>query len=753
MTNKNDMIDIILPVPGNYYLTKQCIDSILKNTSHPYKLIIVDLGIEEPELITYLSGLKQENDSISLVARDKQTGYASGVNKGFDLSTSSLIALVNNTVVVSENWLSKLKQGLESHEKAAIIAPMCNNRFIPNIDARFAPDKDINLQLAEFNTFLEQKPQPEVMVVPYVLGYCMLLKREVIEKCGGFDIIYGDSPYFADFDFCFRAARKSFQMLVSNKTLVYRDNSDLNDLNNKRVNLPINYSIFTFKWKHHDFYKYLPADMFSITTPKYISKDEQGFYYNEKLKEKPKKYLLVHPSIVDVGNRWRPPYVVSPSGLLRVAHYLIGQGHKINYFDFEPYNYDLPPQKTNLKAKEELFAFGRNLNEFTDYMKNLTDVDEVFITLTMTYHYPHIKQIIDLIRQVYGNIKISIGGIYASLKPEDLKDLGVEVHSGAFHSADGLRPLVEITTEKQSAIMRVVKGCPRTCSYCAVPGLEGRLLTHYEKDNIIKHFHEYYSMGYNSFLFWDSNLLFGRENLFKLMDYLVQYGYNETITFDFSYGLEFALVDDEFISRLSNFRLVNDLFVPLESAEYDLYKDRFHRPSGHLGVITKSVKKLQEARFKQMVFYVMAGLPNQKLDQILKTLIFGWRLGLAPHLMLYCPIPGSEEFDIYLDHYRGKKSWELNPYLFPCESQELTRDTMLYLEKFNFLKLAYSEEDGFFLQRLLPEKNTNRIVAFKMKFEDQNPIMKRLKELLYEEDVRAEEVDDKTLRFYHAIRM
>ena len=207
-------------------------------------------------------------------------------------------------------------------------------------------------------------------------------------------------------------------------------------------------------------------------------------------------------------------------------------------------------------------------------------------------------------------------------------------------------------------------------------------------------------MGYTNYKFWDSNLLFGRENLFMLMDYLVDYGYTDSVTLDFSYGLEFSLIDDDFISRLKKFVLKNSLFVPLESSEYELYKDKFHRPSTHLGHITKAVKKLQEADYQHMSFFIMLGLPYQTIDQILKTLIFGWRLNLFPSMMLYTPIPGTEDYSTYLDFYSDKEHWELNPYLFPCESAELTKDILIFLNKLERTRLRYSEEDGFHLEIL-----------------------------------------------------
>jgi GT2 family glycosyltransferase len=269
MNEQNELTEIILAVSGNYNLTRRCVDSVLKNSGKNYKLIIVDNGIKETELLTYLSELTTEHNNVRLVVGDYDSGYSAALNKGIENSNAKLIAILNNSVIVSKNWLEKLKNELMANPVSGIIAPMCNNRFIPNIDVRFAPNKDIDLQLEEYNTFLEQgsKPSP-YREVPYLLGYCMLMKKEVIDKCGGFDPIYGNSPYFSDFDLCFRAASKGFKLLVSNNTVIYRDNSDLADINNPQVNLPVNYTVFSDKWRSHELYKYIPKDMFPLTYPK-----------------------------------------------------------------------------------------------------------------------------------------------------------------------------------------------------------------------------------------------------------------------------------------------------------------------------------------------------------------------------------------------------------------------------------------------------------------------------------------------------
>ncbi len=769
MQNKDQIIDLILPVSNNFFQTKRCINFIFKNTDLPFRLIIVDNGIEDRNLLDFLTHLKQNNNNVSLVAKDKNTSFTACLNKGLEISKSQIVGIIHPHIIVSKNWLSKLIQ-VFSDKNAGIVAPRCNNDLLPNISVNFNEKIEIIPQLEYFNKFLENSSHPNFSEIPFTIAYCALINREVIAKCGGFDTIFENCLSFADFDLCFRAAKKGFKTYISNRTIVYYDKGAENqEITKNRI--PINFTIFRQKWKNHPDIKYIPANLFPTTTDHKILKDDDGFYYDKNLKSEHKKYLLIHPSITETGNIWETSYLlsVSPSGLLRVAHYLVNQGEKVAYYDFEPYDYYREGQKSELKSKAELFVYGKPLEDFEKYIRALQDIDEVYITMTMTFHYPHLPKIIEKIKEVFGNIKITVGGVYPSLCPDEMKKLGVDVHVGPYHNADSYRPLIELTSGKDSAIMRIIKGCPRTCSYCVVPNLEGRKITEYQKEAIINHFQEYYSMGYTNYIFWDSNLLFGKENLYVLLNYLIDYGYNESITLDFSYGLEFALINDQFIEILSKFKLKNALYVPIESSEYDLYKTRFHRPNSHLGVITETVEKLKAANYKNMSFYIMTGLPNQTLEQIIKTMIFGWRLGLSPKIMMYTPIPGTEEFPKYLDFYKDKEHWELNPYLFPCESEELTKETLLYLHKLDHYTLAYTEEEGFFLQKYVvdPIVNSTKEVKFKLlklHFEEQNPILKRFHDLLIEEDIRQEEInnklttvylgkeeelDEKTFRFYH----
>jgi len=53
-----------------------------------------------------------------------------------------------------------------------------------------------------------------------VIGFCMLIKREVIERIGGFDPLY-ESGNFEDDDFCIRAIRAGFKIKIAHDVFIH----------------------------------------------------------------------------------------------------------------------------------------------------------------------------------------------------------------------------------------------------------------------------------------------------------------------------------------------------------------------------------------------------------------------------------------------------------------------------------------------------------------------------------------------------
>ena len=230
--------DIIIPVWDQLEATRDCVESILKNTSYPHRLIIVNNG-SGPQTKTYLEGLSTERgQSVILIRNEKNLGFVKAVNQGFNASDADYICLLNNDTIVMKDWLSEMIKIAELSGDIGIVNPSSNN-----LGQR--PEKGEPLELfaekvrAHSGSFVE---------LGAAIGFCMLIKREVIKSVGPFDEIYGMGN-FEDTDFSRRAAREGYKSVRACGAYVYhRENTSFSKVKAFEEDFKRNKEIYEFRW-------------------------------------------------------------------------------------------------------------------------------------------------------------------------------------------------------------------------------------------------------------------------------------------------------------------------------------------------------------------------------------------------------------------------------------------------------------------------------------------------------------------------
>ena len=220
--------DIIIPIWNQSALTKDCIDAILKNTSYPFRIIIID-NASSDETEEYLIALEKKFDinsssgegaKILSVRNDKNIGFIKAVNQGIGLSSAPYICILNNDTLVMKGWLKTMISVAESKSDIGIVNPSSNS-----LGQR--PEKGEPIEL--FAEKLKSETE-ESVEVGAALGFCMLIKREVINKIGLFDEIYGMGN-FEDTDFSRRAVKEGYRCVRACGAYVYhRENASFNHL-------------------------------------------------------------------------------------------------------------------------------------------------------------------------------------------------------------------------------------------------------------------------------------------------------------------------------------------------------------------------------------------------------------------------------------------------------------------------------------------------------------------------------------------
>ncbi len=193
--------DIIIPVWNEKALTVKCIDSIRQNTHFPYRILIIDNG-SDPETSRYLKELTNKNpDLINLKRNDENLGFPKAVNQGIALSDAPYLCILNNDTEVYNGWLTEMIRVAESSADIGIVNPASNN-----LGRKYTQPTS-----EDYGKYIEMS---------VCIGFCMLIKREVVDKIGKLDEIYSPGN-FEDTDFSRRAVKAGYRCVMARGAYVY----------------------------------------------------------------------------------------------------------------------------------------------------------------------------------------------------------------------------------------------------------------------------------------------------------------------------------------------------------------------------------------------------------------------------------------------------------------------------------------------------------------------------------------------------
>lgn len=218
--------DIIIPVYNQPGLTRSCLESICRLTRTPYRLIIID-NASDAGTKKMLSDFAVSHANVTLCVNTENVGWVKAVNQGIGQSSAAYVCIMNNdTVVETDDWLGKLI-GIAGSEA------------------------DIGLVNPSFDSALEGRSLAPYIEVDFCRGYCIVVKREVLNRIGGLDEAYG-LGYYDDDDFSVRAIRAGFRCIKVWDVVVrhVRDStfSELFEDQKRRKMHQANKELFYAKW-------------------------------------------------------------------------------------------------------------------------------------------------------------------------------------------------------------------------------------------------------------------------------------------------------------------------------------------------------------------------------------------------------------------------------------------------------------------------------------------------------------------------
>lgn len=231
--------DMVLLSWNNLALLKRCVESLMRCTDIPSRLIIVDNGSTEAGLREYLTALRDgKSVQIKVIFNRLNEGFARGMNKGMRESRAPYVCILNNDIVATGGWLAEMIKVAESEAEIGIVNPSSNN-----FGLRFKKETT----LEEFAHGLRRQSGKWVEMNACV-GFCMFIKREVIKKIGYLNDKYGYA-YFEDTDYSRRAQADGYKCVMAKGCYVYHaEGKSGKFLKDKRETFDRSARIFEKRW-------------------------------------------------------------------------------------------------------------------------------------------------------------------------------------------------------------------------------------------------------------------------------------------------------------------------------------------------------------------------------------------------------------------------------------------------------------------------------------------------------------------------
>ena len=246
----NSKTSIIILTYNNLDKTKDCIESIRKYTDKDsYEIIVVDNNSTDDTKL-----FLKEQDDIKVIFNESNVGFPMGCNIGIANSEKTYdILLLNNDTVVTKNWLFNLKKCLYSDEKIGAVGAVSNNGAnLQGVDFTYNNFDEMQ-NLASKNNISDVKKWEEKVCL---IGYCLLIKREVMDQLNGLDEGYTPG-YIEDNDLSLNIIKLGYRLMLCHDSFIHhylgtsfrKDEDKFNKIilkNRDYFEKKWNFNVFTF---------------------------------------------------------------------------------------------------------------------------------------------------------------------------------------------------------------------------------------------------------------------------------------------------------------------------------------------------------------------------------------------------------------------------------------------------------------------------------------------------------------------------
>lgn len=216
---------VVIPVFNAAAAVRACLDSVLAHTTGRTRLLVIDDASTDPAIAPLLARL-EGRAGIRVLANPRNLGFTATANRGIAEAADADVVLLNADTVVGPNWLTGLRRAVHCAADIATATAVSDNAgafSVPELEQANPPPAAWSVE--DTARALWQQAGQAYPELPTGNGFCLYIRRAVIDAVGVLDAEAFPQGYGEENDFCQRASARGWRHVIAGNVFVHHARS------------------------------------------------------------------------------------------------------------------------------------------------------------------------------------------------------------------------------------------------------------------------------------------------------------------------------------------------------------------------------------------------------------------------------------------------------------------------------------------------------------------------------------------------
>lgn len=207
-------VDVVMPIFNSIEHVQTSVAKVLEDLGPSDRLIAVDDASTDPRIQQFLISAGSAEKRLVILRNQENLGYLRSANRGIKEAAGRDVILMNSDIYPMPGLIDRLKTSAYSHPNIGMVSPLTDKGTIASV-----PSYDDAFELVK----LPELSQSPLVWTHTACGYCMYIKRAVLDRFGPLDESYGFG-YWEENEISMRI-REAFWCAFDPGAFVYHANS------------------------------------------------------------------------------------------------------------------------------------------------------------------------------------------------------------------------------------------------------------------------------------------------------------------------------------------------------------------------------------------------------------------------------------------------------------------------------------------------------------------------------------------------